>query len=195
MNNCWKPQMTIQMDTIQINSDRLLLRPLQMEDADSIFLYRSNAEVNQYQGWIPKTISDVHDFITQKVSPEINQPGTWFQFAIIKKDNDELIGDIGIHFLESDDFLVELGCTLNKAHHGKGYAFEAMNEIVIYIFENLGKRRIVVSIDSRNQPSIRLIERLGFHKKGLVKESSELNSEWTDDLVYAMLKDEWLSKK
>jgi len=166
-----------------------------MEDADSIFLYRSNAEVNQYQGWIPKTIYDVHDFITNKVSSEINQSGTWFQFAIIKKEDNELIGDIGVHFLDSDDLQVELGCTLNQRYHGKGYATEALKSIINYLFDELGKRRIVVSIDARNQPSIRLIERLGFHKKGLVKESSELNSEWTDDLVYAMLKDEWLSKK
>jgi len=166
-----------------------------MEDADSIFLYRSNAEVNQYQGWIPKTISDVHDFITNKVAPEINQPGTWFQFAIIKKDDNELIGDIGVHFLDSDDLQVELGCTLNQRYQGKGYATEALKSIINYLFDELGKRRIVVSIDARNQSSIRLIERLGFHKKGLIKESSEQNSEWTDDLVYAMLKDEWLSKK
>jgi RimJ/RimL family protein N-acetyltransferase len=163
-----------------------------MEDADSIFLYRSNAEVNQYQGWIPKTISEVHDFITNKVSSEINQPGTWFQFAIIKKDDSALIGDVGVHFIASDDLQVEMGCTLNQKYHGKGYAFEAVKATINYIFDELGKRRIIASIDSRNQSSIRLIERLGFHKKGLVKESLELNSEWTDDLVYAMLKDEWI---
>jgi len=180
------------MYNLQITTDRLLLRPIRIEDSDSIFQYRSNAEVNRYQGWIPKTIADVHDFVLNKVSDEINMPGTWFQFVVIKKDNNELIGDIGIHFLESDNFQVEMGCTLNKAHHGKGYAFEAVKEVVNYIFENLGKRRIVVSIDSRNQSSIRLIERLRFRKKGLVKESSELNSEWVDDLVYALLKDEWI---
>ncbi len=179
------------MYNLQITTDRLLLRPIRMEDSDSIFQYRSNVEVNRYQGWIPKTIADVRDFILNKVSSEINLQGTWFQFTILKKDNDELIGDIGIHFLESDNFQVEMGCTLSKDHQGKGYAFEAVKEIVNFIFENLGKRRIVVSIDSRNQSSIRLIERLGFRKKGLVKESSELNSEWTDDLVYAVLKEEW----
>jgi len=179
------------MDFIQISSDRLLLRPIQMEDADSIFLYRSDAHVNQYQGWIPKTICDVHDFITNKVSSEINQQGTWFQFVIIKKDDNKLIGDIGVHFLFSDAFQVELGCTLSQKYHGKGYAFEAIKATIDYLFDELGKHRIVASIDSRNQSSIRLIERLGFRKKGLVKENSELNSEWVDDLVYAMLKDEW----
>ena len=183
--------MTVPMNSIQINSDRLLLRPIQMDDAEFIFQYRSNALVNQYQGWIPKTICDVHDFITNKVSNEINQPGTWFQFVILKKDDNELIGDIGVHFLSSDAFQVELGCTLSLKYHGKGYAFEAIKATIDYLFDELGKHRIVASIDSRNQPSIRLIERLGFRKKGLIKENSELNSEWVDDLIYAILKDEW----
>ena len=182
------------MDSIQINSDRLLLRPIQMEDADFIFLYRSDDLVNQYQGWIPRTIDDVHDFITNKVSPEINQPGTWFQFVIIKKDDSELIGDIGVHFLASNSFQVEMGCTLSQKYHGNGYATEALKSIINYLIDELGKRRIIASIDSRNQPSIRLIERLGFRKKGLIKENSEVNSEWVDDLVYAILKEEWMEK-
>lgn len=179
------------MNSIQINSDRLLLRPIQMEDADSIFPYRSDAKVNQYQGWIPKTICDVHDFIANKVSTEINQPGTWFQFVVIKKGDNELIGDIGVHFLASDVFQVEMGCTLNLKYHGKGYAFEALAATINYLFDELGKRRIIASIDSRNQSSIKLIERLGFRKKGHVKGNSLLNSEWVDDLVFAILKQEW----
>jgi len=179
------------MDFIQINSDRLFLQPIQMEDAESIFQYRSNAQVNQYQGWIPKTIYDVHDFISNKVSNEINLQETWFQFVIIKKDNNELIGDIGVHFLGSDDFQVELGCTLNQTYHGKGYAFEAVTAIINYLFDVLGKRRIIASIDSRNQSSIRLIERLGFRKKAHIKENPVQNNGCADDFIYAILKDEW----
>lgn len=182
------------MNSIQINTTRLLLRPIQMDDAASIFQYRSNAQVNQYQGWIPKTICDVHDFINKKVSPEINQPDTWFQFVILKKDDNELIGDIGVHFLDSDNSQVELGCTLNLKYHGKGFAFEAIKAMINYLFDELGKRRIIASIDSRNHPSIRLIERLGFRKKAHIKESPTQNNACADDLIYAILKDEWSSQ-
>jgi RimJ/RimL family protein N-acetyltransferase len=180
------------MTIIQIKSGSLFLRPIQMDDADSIFMYRSDAEVNQYQGWIPKSISDVRDFITNKVSPEINQPGTWFQFAIIKRDNNELIGDIGVHFLDSDDLLVELGCTLNKRYHGKGYATESLKSTINYLFDELGKHRIIASIDPQNVPSIRLFERLGFRKEAHFKKSLFINGKWVDDLVYAVLKDDWI---
>jgi len=123
---------------------------------------------------------------------KINNPGTWFQFVIIIKDDNRLIGDIGVHFHASDTSQVEMGCTLNQEYHGKGFAFEALQSIINYLFDDLGKRRIIASIDSRNQASIRLIERLGFQKKAHVTENSILKSEWVDDLVYALLKDEWI---
>lgn len=168
------------------------MRPIQLADSDSIFSYRSNSAINQYQGWIPKTIDDVHDFILNLTSPEINQPGTWFQFVIIIKDDNKLIGDIGVHFHASDTSQVEMGCTLNQEYHGKGFAFEALQSIINYLFDDLGKRRIIASIDSRNHPSIRLIERLGFRKKAHIKENPVQNDGCVDDLIYAILKDEWL---
>ncbi|OFX53041.1 MAG: GNAT family N-acetyltransferase [Bacteroidetes bacterium GWB2_41_8] len=179
------------MENYHPASKRLIIRKLIPSDADDIFEYRSDSEANKYQGWIPTTINDVHHFITHKISPEINLPGTWVQFAIIKKDDDKLIGDIGIHFLTVDEFQVEIGCTLNKKFQGKGYATEALKATISYLFEQLGKRRIIASIDPRNQPSIKLFERLGFRKEAQFRESILLNGEWVDDLVYALLKDKW----
>ena len=177
-------------NSIQIKSARLTIRPIQIADADAIFEYRSNAEVNLYQGWIPKSIDDVHDFIANKVAPEINLPCKWFQLVIIKDQGNELIGDIGVYFPATDASQVEMGCTLNQTHHGKGYATEALKATITYLFEVLGKRRIVASVDPRNLPSIRLIERLGFLKKGHKMGSLFINGEWVDDFVYALERDE-----
>jgi len=175
---------------IQIITDRLIIRPVQPEDADAIFGYRSNAAVNRYQGWIPETIQDVHHFIAQKVAHEINVSGTWFQFVVIKKENNELIGDMGIHFMASDVTQVEIGCTLSEKHQGRGNATEALKAMINYLFTELDKRRIIASIDPRNIPSINLFERLEFRKEAHLKECLFINGEWVDDLIYAILKDE-----
>ena len=57
---------------IEINTARLLLRSLRKDDVEAIFNYRSDSIANQYQGWIPKTINDVNDFIKNRVSPVID---------------------------------------------------------------------------------------------------------------------------
>jgi len=176
---------------IQITSERLMLRPIQLADSALIFAYRSNSVINQYQGWIPKTIGDIHDFITNLTSPEFNLPGSWFQFVIIRKDNGELIGDIGIHFLDFDGYQVELGITLNENHQGNGFATEALTGVINFLFDRLNKHRITASIDPRNLKSIQLFELLGFRKEAHFKQSIFIKDEWVDDLIYAILKDEW----
>src|SRR5690606_25254685 len=118
---------------IQIHSSRLILRMIQAQDADSVFRYRSNEEVNKYQGWIPTIIEEVRYFIAHKVAPQMNLPDTWAQWVMIRKDTHQLIGDIGIHFLPEDSFQAELGCTLDHLHQGNGYATEALSETINFL--------------------------------------------------------------
>ena len=173
---------------IELKTERLILRPIEEKDANAILIYRSDSETNKYQGWIPKTIEDVYSFL-KKTSSEIDIVNTWFQFAIIDIVKSDIIGDIGIHFL--DDEQAEIGCTLGKENHGKGYATEALKSVLNLLFNELNKHRIIGSIDPKNISSIRLVERLGFRKEAHFKESLLINGEWVDDIIYAILKREW----
>jgi len=182
-------------NNVEINTERLLLRSVKLDDAEAIFNYRSDSIENQYQGWIPKNIDDVYDFINNKVSSTIDLIDTWYQFVIIRNENNELIGDIGVHFIDSNKKQVEVGCTLDKNHQRKGYATEALKEMINYLFTEFNKHRIITSIDPRNIKSIGLVEHLGFRKEAHFKESILINGEWVDDVVYAILKDEWFEKR
>jgi RimJ/RimL family protein N-acetyltransferase len=180
---------------MEMNTERLFLRPLKSADAETILHYRSDPIANQYQGWIPKTIDDVHAFIKDRVSPTIDLVGTWYQFVIIKKESDELIGDIGIHFLDADKKQVELGYTLDKNHQGKGYATEALAAIINCLFNELNKCQIETAIDPKNIKSIELVERLGFRKEAHRNENILPNGAWGGDLVYEILKEEWVASR
>ena len=179
------------MSDVIINTERLLLRSIQKSDAESVFRYRSDALTNKYQGWIPKTIDDVVRFIENRVSPTIDINGIWFQFVIIKIEDNKIIGDVGLHFFDSDNKQVEIGCTIDKNYQMHGYASEALLEIFRYLFEKLDKHRIMASIDPRNVGSTKLVERLGFRLEAHFKESIYQDGEWLDDLVYAILRSEW----
>jgi RimJ/RimL family protein N-acetyltransferase len=174
---------------MEITTERLILKPVEEKYAETIFKYRSDAITNRYQGWIPKTIEDVYDFL-KKISSEIDVPDTWVQFVIIEKDSMQVIGDLGIHFLDEENKQAELGFTLDKNFQGKGYATEAVKEIINYLFNTLNKHRIIGSVDPRNTNSIKLLERLSFRKEAHFKESLFINGEWADDVIYALLKRE-----
>lgn len=181
---------------MNFKTKRINIRPVTLNDKESIFVYRSDPETSKYLSLIPKTVDDVEVFIN-KSSREFNEPGTWFQFVIIEKKNNQIIGDIGIHFLESDpeNKQVEIGYTLDKRYRGNGYATEALAFIINYLFTGLNKHRITASIDPINLPSIKLIERLGFRKEAHFIESLFFHGEWVDDLVYAILAKEWIERK
>jgi len=180
------------MNTIlELATQRLFLRPVQAADVPALFDYRSDAETNQYQGWIPQTLDETLDFVQNKVSPIINQVDTWFQLVIIEQSTNRVIGDMGIHFIDEENQQVEIGCTLRKDCHGKGYATEALKLTITYLFDELAKHRIVTSIDPQNLASIALVERLGFRKEAHFRESIYLKGQWVDDLVYAVLNREW----
>lgn len=99
---------------MNITTERLLLRTIELKDSESVFKYRSDAEANKFQSWIPENLKDVEDFIQNKVCASFSVPDTWYQLVIIIKESGELIGDIGIHFLGSESDQIEIGITIDK---------------------------------------------------------------------------------
>jgi len=154
---------------IYISTERLFLRSVKLSDAVSIIRYRSNPIVYTYQNWKPETLEDVKSFIRESISSVPNIPNTWHQLGIFIKENRELIGDIGIHFI--DNLQVEIGFTLSLEYQSKGYATEAVVEIINYMFYTLKKHRVIASVDPRNTKSISLLNRIGMRKEAHFRKS------------------------
>ncbi|MBK8501878.1 MAG: GNAT family N-acetyltransferase [Saprospiraceae bacterium] len=179
---------------MKLETERLIIRPIALGDKNEIFEYRSNSESNKYQEWIPKTIEEVETFIG-KISKQINEPETWFQFVIVEKEKQVIVGDLGIHFFDSENKQVEIGFTLNQAYQKRGFAIESVKGVIDYLFKDLNKHRIITSIDPDNQNSIRLVERIGFRKEAHFVKSLLINGEWVDDVIYAILEKDWENLK
>jgi RimJ/RimL family protein N-acetyltransferase len=179
-------------EPISIKTERLVLRSVHPDDAADMYAYRSKPEVNQYLGFKPDSLEHMREFITHKIAPTINQVNTWHQFAMVHTQTNTVIGDIGLHFFDAEGHQMEVGYTLSDAHRGKGYATEALSAAINFLFNQLGKRRITASIDPENLPSLALVERLGFRKEAHFRESLFMDGKWVDDVIYAMLKSDWL---
>lgn len=179
---------------LRIETGRLVLRGIRPADAAALFRYRSDPDVNRYQGWKPEAMQDAEDFISNRTVRTPNQPDTWYQFGIVIKGIDELIGDIGIHFLGPDNRQAEIGYSLSPENQGHGYASEAVSSVLGYLLEELGKHRVTASVDPRNTRSAALLKRVGMREEAHYLQSVWFNGEWADDVVYAVLKEEWHSK-
>ena len=166
---------------MEIVTARLRIDALQPEDATALFACRADPEVSRYQGWKPASVAEAARFIEaqQRIVPDT--PGTWWQRAIRLRDSGELIGDLGLHFL--DDASVELGISLAPAHQRRGYAREAVELMLDFVFGGLHKQRMVALVDPRNAACIRLLESVGMRRADVQ----------ADTVVFAMRADEWLA--
>lgn len=156
-----------------------------------MYRYRSDPEVSRYQGWRPEAVAEVEQFIRKIRHTGFNVVDTWFQLGIYLLAGRRLIGDLGIHFLPPENQQTEIGFTVSPAFQRRGYAVEAVQALIEYLFQTLHKRRIVASVDPRNTASIALLEKLAFRKEAHFRESLYIDGEWVDDVIYAILNEEW----
>jgi RimJ/RimL family protein N-acetyltransferase len=183
------------MTFMDIRTARLVLRRLGPDDAAVVFEYRHKSEVARYQMWAPTSIDDTRVFLAQLAAVAPDTPGTWLQLAIVRRADGRLMGDCGLRFPEGDTRQAEVGITLAPPYHGQGYAAEALRAMLGYLFDVLGKHRVYATMDPRNHSSIALVERVGLRREGHFHKSVWCHGEWADDLVYAMLEDEWRERQ
>jgi len=176
---------------VDVFTARLQLGDLRREDAPTLFAYRSEPAVARWQGWRPTSSADAARFIETQQGLAVDTVGSWWQRAIRLRESGELIGDLGLHFV--DEATVEIGISLAPAHQRQGYASEALEVMLDFVFGGLHKHRVVASIDPRNLACARLLEGLGMRREGIFRESVRSGDGWADDLVFAMLEREWLA--
>ena len=171
-----------------VKTNRLVIKEITTRNADDMFEYRSNLEVQAYQSFKPRVKTEVIDFIKRNTRT-FNKEETWYQLGIFL--NEKMIGDIGIHFIGPENQQCEIGYTIGQHEQRKGYGKEAVIGVIDYLFKELNKHRIIASLDPNNEASKYLLESIGFRKEGLFIKSIYNNGKWEDDLVYALLEEEW----
>jgi RimJ/RimL family protein N-acetyltransferase len=175
---------------VTLVTDRLVLRRFRPADVEALAAYRSDPAVARYQSWaVPLSTEEAVELVRVFQAGDPAEPG-WFQYAIARRDEDGLIGDIGVNRHENG-LQAEIGYTLARAWWGRGYAYEAVSRLLDQLFLVDRLRRVSADTDARNEASARLLDRLGFRREGLRRAHSFIKEEWTDDLLFGLLADEW----
>ena len=178
-----------------LQSPRLILRRLQRDDLAALCAYRSLPEVARYQDWESFGPGDAVRLIDGQFGREPNVPGTWFQLAIVVAATEVLVGDCGLHCRQEDSRQMEIGITLSPVHQGRGYATEAIECLLGYVFDRLGKHRVIAVTDAENRSAASLFMRLGFRQEAHFVEHLWFKGRWGSEFVFAMLEREWEERR
>ena len=175
-----------------LSTGRLVLRRFRPGDLDALVAYRSDPATARYQSWeAPYRPSQARQFLQELEAIHPDTPGEWFQFAVALRRTDQLIGDCGAHVEAEDPRQAEIGFTLAPQYQGYGYATEAVRRLLHYLLIERGKHRVRASCDDRNTGSAAVLERVGMRREGHLVESTWSKGEWTNDLLYGVLRREW----
>lgn len=177
-----------------IETERLLLRKAVQEDAADMLRYLSDEEVVRHMGLNPfNSLQDVYGELDWY--REIFQVGTGIRWAISLKGSGIMIGSCGFLNRKPNHFRAEIGYELSREYWGEGIASEALQAIISYGFDHLNLERIEALIEPSNAPSIKLAERQGFIREGLLRHYEYTCGKFDDLYMYSLLKMDWRSKE
>lgn len=179
---------TCRVPLVPIRTERLDIRLMRPADSESLAAYRNDPAVARHQGWqLPYDASHASEMLADQAHLDDVPPRGWVQLAV-ERDG-VMIGDLAVA-LVADGHVAEVGYTFASAHHGHGYATEALGGLVDRLFAASDVHRVVAHLDPGNTPSLRVLERLGFVFEGLARRSELVRGAWVDDLSYSLLRED-----
>ncbi|UOQ58150.1 GNAT family N-acetyltransferase [Leucobacter allii] len=174
---------------------RLRLRPAELADADALWRHRGLPEVGYWLSWRPADRADWDEAYAGK-----------HRDLLVVEHEGRLIGDVMVRVVDgwsqrevaerAAGVQASLGWTLDPAAGGRGLATEAVEAVLEACFDGLGLRRVEAGAFAANEPSWRLMERLGMRREATsVQESLHRDLGWIDGVLYALLAEEWRARR
>ena len=170
-----------------LESKRLLFRNFTKNDAQNIFLIRSDIRVMKFMNsTIPQTIQDSEEKIFEiKKAFKEQKAITW---VIIDKSTDTLIGDFSFWRLDKQNCRGEIGYALSPDYWRKGLMTETMNTLICFGFEKMNLHSIEANTNPKNEKSQQLLEKYGFKKEAHFRENYFYGGKFLDSIIYSLLK-------
>ncbi|MEZ0368980.1 MAG: GNAT family N-acetyltransferase [Candidatus Sericytochromatia bacterium] len=167
--------------------DRVRLRRPRLSDAEAIFAFGSDPEVARYADWpIRTSIEPLVESLRQRA--ELWDSGAEFYWVISLPQEDRAIGAISCCF---EQHSAEYGFLLNRRYWGHGYATEASRTLVEWVLSVPGIWRIWATCDTKNLASVRVLEKSGLSREGILRRAivrPNLSSDPRDAFIYSKVR-------
>ena len=174
-----------------LHTERLLLRPVTMEDAEAMFEnWASDPEVTKYLTWPPHDSVEVTKAVISNWL-ESYQRKDFYLWVIVLKENGHMpIGSISVVEHVDDRRKAEIGYCMGKPWWHKGIMSEALKAVMDFLFDQVGMNRLEARHDPRNPHSGNVMKKCGMTYEGTHRQAGRNNQGICDEIVYALLAQE-----
>lgn len=175
-----------------LETQRLLLRSLNLNDVEDIFEYAADVKVSQYATWsVHKSIEESKYFIESVIEQYQNhQLADW---GIVCKASGKVIGTCGFTNWIATARRAEIGYAISSKYWGQGYMPEAVRSLFSFGFGMMKLNRIEARCVIANTASARVMEKVGMQFEGILRQHLFAKGSFYDVKLYAILKQDWLA--
>ena len=112
-----------------------------------------------------------------------------YGFLIFRRDDDALLGGVNLSNIRRGVAQsANLGYWIGEAYARQGYMTEALQALVLFVFDRLGLHRIEAACLPHNAASRALLLKVGFREEGYARQYLRINGSWQDHVLYALLR-------
>lgn len=177
-----------------ITTERLMLRPLRMTDADDLAQYQSDPDTVRYIPWPERTFPQVVEALEKHAHDAAELPAATGEYLLLGwelQSTGQVIGQSNLSIARASNRHAEIGWVTHPQFARQGFALEATRALITWAFAHLNIHRISATIDVRNSASAAFAERLGMRREAEHLEDDWFKGEWTSTYIYAVLEREW----
>jgi len=174
----------------QLETPRLTLRALTLDDLEDVWAYASDAPVSRYTMFDQhKSKDDTRAFLQMQVDNAAKaEANSW---GIVLKETGRLIGSIGFHGSHPLHARGEIGYAMARSYWGKGLMTEAVRAVVRCGFEQMNLNRIFAGCIPEHTGSRRVLEKCGFICEGILRQNAYFKNAYQDIAMYSILREDW----
>ncbi|WP_379134901.1 GNAT family N-acetyltransferase [Paenibacillus sp. sgz500958] len=172
-----------------LETERLIIREFVREDVHAVHTYASDPAVAVHMIWGPNTLEETEGFINWVMDIQQSAPRKAFEFAVVLKEGNQLIGGCGIHTGEPREG--EIGYCFNQQYWRQGYGNEAARTLLEFGFCELGLHRIYATCRPDNIGSAKVMQSIGMTYEGHLREHKWHKGRWNDSYLYAILEQDY----
>ena len=177
-------------DFPELETDRLLLRRLLVRDRDDMFEYAHKSEITKYLLW-QEHPDPSYTARYLKYLQGCYRRGEYYDWAVVLKSQDKMIGTCGFVEFDNDNNSAEIGYVISDKFHSQGYATEAVRRAISFGFESLRLNRIVARHIVGNDASGRVMTKCGMTFEGIQRKAMYIKEQYRDIAQYAILREDY----
>lgn len=178
----------------KLEGARVFLRAPRLDDYEQWSALRARSEkfLKPWEpSWPYNALSQGHYHSLVQYYDEGKRKQTYRMFFVFEQKNNMLVGGISLGNIRKGVVQSgQLGYWCGAEFAGQGYMLEGLRLLIAYAFRELKLHRLEAAVIPANERSIKLLERCGFKREGLLRSYVKINDQWEDHLLYAFLEND-----